>query len=187
MLWLLLQGGVAGAQSRPATSAPDPQLERERLRWNRSLVHDTAYKFNRRPNALLVATVKGQPPGKALDVGMGQGRNSLFLARQGWQVTGIDVADEAVAAAREQARREKLPLDARVAAMETFDFGTNRYNLVVYVYEGCLRGPSRGTGRHQAGPEAGRTAGIRVLSPRSRPSHATPRFRLRGGRGAGAV
>ena len=32
-------------------------------------------------------------PGTALDVGMGQGRNALFLARQGWDVTGFDVCD----------------------------------------------------------------------------------------------
>ena len=29
-----------------------------------------------------------QPPGDALDVGMGQGRNAIFLAKKGWQVTG---------------------------------------------------------------------------------------------------
>ena len=32
-----------------------------------------------------------QPTGRALDVAMGQGRNALYLAAQGWQVTGVDI------------------------------------------------------------------------------------------------
>ena len=82
--------------------------------------------------------MRGRQPGRALDIGMGQGRNALFLARQGWRVTGLDVADEAVAVARQQARREELKLDAQVTPMETFDFGTARYELITYVYEGCF-------------------------------------------------
>jgi SAM-dependent methyltransferase len=133
---LLIAPGLH-AQTTPA--APSAQeLEQQRLRWNRSLVQDTAYKFNHQPNALLVETVKGRRPGRALDIGMGQGRNALFLARQGWQVTGLDVADQAVAQARQQARREKLMLDAQVAPMETFAFGTARYDLITYLYEGCF-------------------------------------------------
>jgi SAM-dependent methyltransferase len=131
----------AAAQNRPAAPAKpatDPAIEQERQRWNRSLVRDTAYKFSRQPNALLVETVRGRKPGKALDIGMGQGRNSLFLARQGWDVTGLDIADEAVAEARAQARREKLRLNAVVTPMETFDLGTARYDLIAYVYEGCF-------------------------------------------------
>ncbi|RTQ49721.1 class I SAM-dependent methyltransferase [Hymenobacter gummosus] len=133
---LLLAPGLR-AQTTPATPSAQ-ELEQQRLRWNRSLVHDTTYKFNRQPNALLVETVKGRKPGRALDIGMGQGRNALFLARQGWQVTGLDVADQAVAVARQQAQREKLQLDAQVVPMETFDFGTARYDLITYVYEGCF-------------------------------------------------
>ncbi|MCC3156642.1 class I SAM-dependent methyltransferase [Hymenobacter sp. 15J16-1T3B] len=139
-LLLLLCGLLAAGGLRAQTpSAPSAQeIEQERLRWNRALVQDTAYKFNHQPNALLVETVKGRPPGRALDIGMGQGRNALFLARQGWRVTGLDVADEAVAVAQQQAAREGLQLDARVQPMETFDFGTARYDLITYIYEGCF-------------------------------------------------
>ncbi len=45
--------------------------------------------FSTRPNALLVSVVENRKPGKALDAGMGQGRNSLFLAAKGWDVTGF--------------------------------------------------------------------------------------------------
>lgn len=38
-------------------------------------------------NKFLAESVKGRTPGKALDIGMGQGRNSMFLAALGWEVT----------------------------------------------------------------------------------------------------
>src|SRR5260370_4164095 len=50
--------------------------------------------FSRNPNGFLVEMTRQRKPGRALDVGMGQGRNSIFLAQQGWDVTGFDPADE---------------------------------------------------------------------------------------------
>ena len=44
-------------------------------------------------NKFLAERVRGLPPGKALDIGMGQGRNSMFLAALGWEVTGFDYGD----------------------------------------------------------------------------------------------
>ncbi len=52
--------------------------------------------FVRTPNALLAAAMQDRKPGAALDIGMGQGRNAVFLAMQGWDVTGFDPSDEAV-------------------------------------------------------------------------------------------
>src|SRR6266516_1309735 len=59
--------------------------------------------FSRKPNAFLVEMTRQRKPGRALDVGMGQGRNSIFLAQQGWDSVGFDPADKAVASAQEQA------------------------------------------------------------------------------------
>lgn len=42
------------------------------------------------PNQFLVAEVVGLRPGRAVDLGCGEGRNSIWLAEQGWEVTGID-------------------------------------------------------------------------------------------------
>jgi tellurite resistance protein TehB len=54
---------------------PDP------ARWNK-IFTDPKSNFNRKPNAFVVETVKPLRPGRALDVGMGQGRNSRWLAQQ---------------------------------------------------------------------------------------------------------
>src|SRR5260370_17159366 len=43
--------------------------------------------WTERPNQLLVEEITGLKPGRALDLGAGEGRNALWLAEQGWQVT----------------------------------------------------------------------------------------------------
>ena len=59
-----------------------------------------------RPNAALVAEVAQLAPGRALDVGSGEGGDALWLASRGWRVTGVDISqnalDKAAALAREQ-------------------------------------------------------------------------------------
>ncbi len=91
--------------------------------------------FTREPNALLVEAVRNRKPGRALDVGMGQGRNALFLARNGWDVTGFDSADEGIRQAKSEAARLAVRLTAEVSTFEAFDFGTEKWDLIVLTYE----------------------------------------------------
>jgi SAM-dependent methyltransferase len=49
-----------------------------------------------RPNVRLTETVTGLPPGDVLDLGCGAGGDALWLARQGWHVTAVDVSSVAV-------------------------------------------------------------------------------------------
>ncbi|HUQ73926.1 MAG TPA: class I SAM-dependent methyltransferase [Burkholderiales bacterium] len=85
-------------------------------------------------NKFLAEAVKGKKPGTALDIGMGQGRNSLFLATLGWQVTGFDVSDVGVKQALAEAQKRDVKLDAQVGDVDKFDYGKNRYDLVVGMY-----------------------------------------------------
>ncbi|WP_438295751.1 class I SAM-dependent methyltransferase [Streptomyces sp. HUAS TT7] len=48
------------------------------------------------PNARLAETATGLPPGDALDLGCGNGGDALWLARQGWHVTAVDISAVAV-------------------------------------------------------------------------------------------
>jgi 2-polyprenyl-3-methyl-5-hydroxy-6-metoxy-1,4-benzoquinol methylase len=106
--------------------------------WNRVYRAHQAI-FVHRPTALLVSAIKGHQPGKALDIGMGQGRNSIFLAQQGWEVTGFDPSDEGVRQAQEQARKLGLHLRALVAREEDFDLGIAQWDLIVMTYVRRLR------------------------------------------------
>jgi len=96
--------------------------------------------FNTNPNGFLVEMVKGRRPGTALDVAMGQGRNSLWLAQQGWNVTGFDIADKAIASANEQAAKLGVRIQTEVTTIEAFNYGENRWDLILLSYAGA--GPS---------------------------------------------
>jgi SAM-dependent methyltransferase len=91
--------------------------------------------FSRKPNEFLVEMTRQRKPRQALDVGMGQGRNSIFLAQQGWDVTGFDPADVGVAQAKAEADGLGLKINAEIMTFEQFDFGVERWDLIVVMYE----------------------------------------------------
>ncbi len=60
--------------------------------WNAR--YDTAELiWKGEPNQFLPPEVAGLPVGRALDLACGEGRNAVWLATQGWQVTGVDFAE----------------------------------------------------------------------------------------------
>jgi SAM-dependent methyltransferase len=87
-----------------------------------------------KPDASLVDFIRPLKPGKAIDIGMGQGRNTIFLAQQGWNVTGLDLSELGVAEAKERARKLSMRIDARVQDVFRFDFGENRWDLICLMF-----------------------------------------------------
>ncbi len=57
-----------------------------------------------RPNPRLVEEVTGMPPSTVLDVGCGEGADAIWLARQGWEVTAVDISPVVLARAAAHAR-----------------------------------------------------------------------------------
>lgn len=107
----------------------------EKQRWNDA--YRQGYGFNTKPNQLLVDTVKGRKPGTAIDIAMGQGRNAVFLATQGWKTTGIDISDEGIRQAKAEAARLKVKLDTIEADVDTYDYGKEKWDLVTVIYAGA--------------------------------------------------
>lgn len=104
-------------------------------RWNRILTSENP-TFNTKPNEFLVEMVKDRKKGTALDVGMGQGRNAIWLAQQGWDVTGFDPAEKAVALAEQLAAKAGMRIKTEIKGTEDFDFGERRWDLIVLSYVG---------------------------------------------------
>lgn len=65
---------------------------------------------------------------------MGQGRNSIYLAQQGWQVTGFDLSETGAKLARERAAKLQVKATAVVADAAAYDFGEARWDLIVFSY-----------------------------------------------------
>ena len=114
-----------------AAHAQEPKKSAQEV-WNDLFAKRAGrdYQFNK----FLAETVKDMKPGKALDIGMGQGRNSLFLAALGWEVTGFDISDVGVKLAKADAEKRGLKIDAQVGDVDKFNYGKERWDLVVGLY-----------------------------------------------------
>ena len=71
--------------------------------WDARYSENDRAMWSGRPNGRLVAEVADLSPGRALDLGCGEGADAIWLARRGWTVTAIEVSDLAVSRAREAA------------------------------------------------------------------------------------
>ncbi|WP_018602073.1 class I SAM-dependent methyltransferase [Mycobacterium sp. 155] len=82
------------------------------------------------------------PPGKALDVGCGTGDNSIYLAQQGWRVTGVDFVATAVDKARTKAAKQGV--DVRFLQADATQLSTAAVDrdFTLIVDSGCLHGMS---------------------------------------------
>jgi SAM-dependent methyltransferase len=81
------------------------------------------------PNVALVAQVSGLRPGRALDLGCGEGADVVWLARQGWQVTAVDISGVALARAAEHAAEAGVTIDFQQRDLaESFPDG--KYDLI---------------------------------------------------------
>lgn len=81
------------------------------------------------PDAEILTIVESLSPGRALDVGCGAGGLVLALLERGWEVTGVDIAENAIAAARNVLAERDRKADLHVAVASSFR-PSGRYDLV---------------------------------------------------------
>ncbi len=90
------------------------------------------------PNRFVAAELAGLRPGKALDLATGEGRNALWLAERGWQVTAVDFSLTGLDKARTlQTRHERgrdLHIDWVHADVLAYDAGPATYDLALVAY-----------------------------------------------------
>jgi len=117
-------------------SAVDPTASTsdvERARWNRRYAsadrHATPV-----PNRFLVTELSGMPPGRALDLACGAGRNAVWLAEHGWRVTAVDFSDTGLAIARELARARGVEVEWIEADVGSGPPRSRAYDLVCVLY-----------------------------------------------------
>ena len=86
------------------------------------------------PSRFLVAEVADMTPGTALDLACGEGRNAVWLAEHGWDVTGVDFSEVAIRKARRLAAQRGVALDFVVSDLLSRQAERARYDLVVVFY-----------------------------------------------------
>ena len=101
--------------------------------WNRRY-ETTDLVWTAEPNQFLVAEVEGLAPGTALDLGAGEGRNAVWLAQQGWQVTAVDFSEVGLGKAEQLAAVAGVELSTTCADLIGYRPPPRGFDLVVVVY-----------------------------------------------------
>jgi cyclopropane fatty-acyl-phospholipid synthase-like methyltransferase len=100
------------------------------------------------PPPEVVAELEGRPSGRALDLGCGYGRASIFMARSGWEVDGVDFVAQAAATAAERARAAGVDVRFHIASVTDLGFLAGEYDFALDV--GCVHAlDAAGVGRYQ--------------------------------------
>ena len=84
------------------------------------------------PSQFLVDNIDLLPKGRALDIAMGNGRNSVYLAGMGLEVEGVDISPEAVRSTLELSRKSDVNLRALVADLEgNYHIEKGAYDVII--------------------------------------------------------
>ncbi len=101
----------------------------DRERW------DAKYAERARPTTIappewLVQQASPLKPGRALDLACGEGRAAIWLAEQGWEVTGIDISPLGLKRAKTLAEERNLTISWVAADLDDFSLGSEQYDLI---------------------------------------------------------
>jgi SAM-dependent methyltransferase len=105
----------------------------DRAEWDRRYV-GSELLWSAKPNRFLVAEVSELAPGRALDLACGEGRNAVWLAERGWQVTGVDFSEVAIEKAVRLADACKVAVEWLVADLLRFQVPSEAFGLVLLFY-----------------------------------------------------
>lgn len=95
------------------------------------------------PNQFLVSELEGAVPGRALDLACGEGRNAIWLAEQGWEVTGVDFSAVGLAKAARIAEGRGVRVRWVEADVTSWEPPPGAFDLVAVFYLQLAAGPRR--------------------------------------------
>ncbi|MDE1045731.1 MAG: class I SAM-dependent methyltransferase [Nitrospinaceae bacterium] len=106
---------------------------KDKDRWN-SKYETEVYLFGEKPIPFLVDNVHLLPKGKVLDIAMGEGRNGVYLATQGFEVLGLDISEKGLEKAHNLAKKNKVTIETKVVDLESFTLEPNSYDVILCTY-----------------------------------------------------
>jgi len=101
-------------------------VRNDRIKWNEKYRQK---QYPADPSQIVIEFFRLAPGKKALDIGAGNGRNSLFLAEQGFSVDAVDISDEGL----KLFAGSHPDIHPICADLDTFDIPGKRYDLIVNV------------------------------------------------------
>ncbi len=112
------------------------ESESVKVRWNERYDRDM-YIYGKEPAAFLKQKIDRLKKGKVLVLAMGEGRNAVYLAQNGFDVTGVDISDVAIEKCNKLAEERNTTVNAVVADLTDYDMGEGQFDLITkfYYYE----------------------------------------------------
>ncbi|MBI3398704.1 MAG: class I SAM-dependent methyltransferase [Deltaproteobacteria bacterium] len=89
------------------------------------------YASSKNPSKLLIELLPLLPGGKALDIACGEGRNAVFLAKNGYDVDAVDISGVAIKRGRDAAAKENIRVNFIQADLENYQLPAETYDLIV--------------------------------------------------------
>jgi SAM-dependent methyltransferase len=122
---------------KPRPGSPYVQItgddaDDERSRWD-SLFNTATYVFGTEPFPFLKENIGILPVGQALDLASSEGRNSVFLAKKGFQVTGVDYSEVALAKARRLAHANRVTIKTINADLTDYSIKPGAYDVILNI------------------------------------------------------
>jgi len=111
-------------------TASDPSRER----WNRRWAGEERVHASTAPSRFVAAEVADLPPGAALDLACGAGRNAVWLAERGWRVTAVDFSGVALRMARSLEAERRVAVEWVEADVLAWTPPPRAYDLVCVLY-----------------------------------------------------
>ena len=106
-------------------------MDKHQQKWNKRYAGSDLV-WSAEPNVLFASEVADLVPSRALDVGCGEGRNAIWLAEKGWEVTAIDFAEEGIGKAVRIADKKGLAVNWVVA--DVAEMSLAQFDLVAVLY-----------------------------------------------------
>ena len=103
--------------------------------WNERFNREE-FIFGKEPNEYLVEQTLQylKPNASVLCIADGEGRNGVWLAKQGMRVTGFDVSDIALVKAKQFAKDNEVNIEYSLCDTDGFDWKTNSYDAIIAIF-----------------------------------------------------
>lgn len=102
-------------------------------RWNERY-NSEDYAYGTKPNAYLKEQLEKLNPGSILFPAEGEGRNAVFAAKIGWEVSAFDISDEGKKKALRLADANKVSIDYQVGELHEGMFGPDQFDAIALIY-----------------------------------------------------
>ena len=105
----------------------------DKERWNLKY-EGTTYIYGKEPTVFLKEKLSLLKKGKALVLAMGEGRNAVYLAENGFDVTGVDISAVGIEKCERLAEERGVVVNSVVADLTDYDMGREQYDLITNFY-----------------------------------------------------